>query len=219
MDNIQIGGMTGSGHLRVIKGTDMLPKITAQGKTVTPEDFKSMLSLLERIKAELTTPQRIDDDIETFASYLGNSNEPIYIPIVPFSWSRVNCCDLNVRKAVEQLGGKEIFGFRIWSIPNKYVEADLHCVWERIDGTVVDVTPNVEDDTRTLFLPDPRVITVRFRRKGDKPRLALGGSLGMAVAMITEAEKREVCVYPPDDILWDQSLSYKRLKKGKKKRA
>lgn len=176
--------------------------------------FIHMLTLLNKIsKGELTTPPTIDQDVSSFCVYLRSSQLPIYIPVQPYSWSRVNCCDLNVRKAVNESGGVPVFGFRIWSIPKLYIEADLHCIWQKSDGMLVDITPNIDGENRTLFLPEPKLKTVRLRFKGDKPRLALHPSLQAAVAMMTEREKRIACLYPPDKVLWDTSLSYKRLKK------
>jgi len=177
------------------------------------------MSFMQKIhEGELSTPPKIDEDVDAFRLYVRSSELPFFVPVQPFSWARVNCCDLNVRKAVKETGGKEILGFRIWSIPRWYIEADLHCIWQKPDGEIIDVTPNKDGEQRTLFLPEPKLRTVRLSRRGDKPRLALKESLYEAVAMMIATEKRIRCQYPPDEVLWATSLTYKQMKRQSRKR-
>jgi hypothetical protein len=142
-----------------------------------------------------------------------SQEKPLYLPVKPFLWSRVNCCDLNVQKVVNDNGGEKVYGFKIWSIPKMYIEADLHCVWKEPRGNFIDITPNVDGEEKILFLPDPELTTVRLARKGEKPRLALRDSLIDFVDLKREQEMAVGFVYSPDEVMWKDNISYKRLKK------
>ena len=94
-----------------------------------------------------------------------------------------------------------------------YIEADLHCVWKEPRGNFIDITPNVDGEEKILFLPDPELTTVRLARKGEKPRLALRDSLIDFVDLKREQEMAVGFVYSPDEVMWKDNISYKRLKK------
>ena len=160
----------------------------------------------------LLTPKTIDSDITDFCEYISNNNKPYFLKINPFQWSKVNCCDLNVKKVIREKGGKIIFGFKIWSIPKMYVEASLHCIWEDSNGNLVDITPNEDGEKTVLFLPDSRLNTVRLKRKGDKPRLALKESLKKFINSLVEEEITIHFEYPTDEDIWNSNISYKELK-------
>ena len=49
-------------------------------------------------------------------------------------------CYTNVRKTVSEKGGKPYFGWALTYVPNYFVEALHHCVWEKPDSHIVDVT-------------------------------------------------------------------------------
>jgi hypothetical protein len=167
--------------------------------------------------SKLKTPPRIDSDVDAFCKYVDCTEKPRYLNINPFHWCRVNCCDLNVKKAMKDYGGKAVYGFRLWSLPTMYIEADLHCVWENLDGNLVDITPSIDFETKVLFLPDPKIKTVRFQIRGDKPRLPLRESLYEYVYILTERENEIANAYPSDEEMWNNSISFKRLKKKKRK--
>lgn len=172
------------------------------------------------VNGNLSTPKIIDSDVISFCKYLGNTNNPYYLKTEPFHWSRVNCCDLNVKKATIEQGGEIVFGFKIWSIPKLYIEASLHCIWENSNGDLIDITPNEDGEETVLFLPEPRLNTVRLKSRGDMPILALKETLVEYVNLRIQHERTIGCVYPSDEDIWKSNISYKRLRKklNKKRR-
>lgn len=168
----------------------------------------------------LSTPKIIDSDVTSFCKNLGNANKPYYLNTEPFHWSRVNCCDLNVKKIVKEQGGEIIFGFKIWSIPKLYIEASLHSIWENPNGKLIDITPNEDGEKTVLFLPEPRLNTVRLKREGEKPRFALKETLIEYVNLLIKQQLTIGCMYPSDEDIWKNNISYKRLRKklNKKRR-
>jgi len=170
------------------------------------------------MNGDLKMPPKIDSDVAAFCQYVDCNEKPVYLDIDPFHWCRVNCCDLNVKKAINDYRGKAVFGFRLWSLPTMYIEADLHCVWKNPNGKLIDITPNVDGETKVLFLPDPTIQTVRLMIRGEKPRLALRESLYEYVFLLTERESVIGNAYPSNEEMWKNNLSYKRLKKQKKKK-
>lgn len=172
------------------------------------------------LNGNLSTPKIIDSDVTSFCKYLGNANKPYYLNTEPFHWSRVNCCDLNVKKIVKEQGGKIVFGFKIWSIPKLYIEASLHAIWENSNGELIDITPNEDREETVLFLPEPRLNSVRLKREGEKPRLALKETLVEYVDLLIKQQLTIGCLYPSDEDIWKNNISYKRLRKklNKKRR-
>lgn len=66
-------------------------------------------------------------------------------------------CYQNVRTVVEQEGGKALFGWEVGpngSDPEIGIELHAHSIWQRPDGTLVDITPGLEN---LRFAPSPVV--------------------------------------------------------------
>lgn len=161
-------------------------------------------------KGALSKPIKIDSDIEAFCVCLKNNNKPLFVKIKPFSWSRFNCCDLNVKKIVSKYGGKIIYGYKLYSIPNFYIEGIPHCIWEDLDGNLLDITPSDDLEKEILFLPDEKLFSVRLESDGKKPRLALRESVKDYVQLLIEIKLKEIYLYPSDDDLWNRNHSYRR---------
>lgn len=101
----------------------------------------------------LVVPEHIDERLTAFATRIDNS-APIRINVEPQTDSgHLNCGD-NVARAVSRSGGQAVKGWQVWWIPNVLIEAQAHVVWQRPDGTVVDVTPNQDGKTECVFIPD-----------------------------------------------------------------
>ena len=142
-------------------------------------NFNKDIMFLEKqfVNGNLSTPKIIDPDVTAFCKYLGNTNNPYYLKTEPFHWSRVNCCDLNVKKATRDQGEKIVYGFKIWSIPKLYIEASLYCIQENFNGDLIDITPKEDGEETILFLPETQQNTVRLKCKGNMPRIALKETL------------------------------------------
>jgi hypothetical protein len=65
-----------------------------------------------------------------------------------------HCFD-NVARKVERAGGEIAYGWAIWNMHGLYFEAEHHGVWRKRQGALVDVTPQANNYSKILFLPDP----------------------------------------------------------------
>ena len=63
-------------------------------------------------------------------------------------------CFATVAQKVAQFGGKFMTGWAIWEVPEVFVEAEFHAVWQRPDADLVDLTPRPFPCPQVLFLPD-----------------------------------------------------------------
>lgn len=67
-------------------------------------------------------------------------------------------CFQNVERRVEERGGSSAFGWAIWHLPGLYFEAEHHAVWRNKLGNLIDVSPQLGDRRRLLFLPDESAV-------------------------------------------------------------
>ena len=66
-------------------------------------------------------------------------------------------CHVSVKHVAGKHGGRRVHGWALWLFGQgtaALIVADFHSVWEKPDGTIVDVTPP-KFGTRVLFVPDP----------------------------------------------------------------
>ena len=77
-----------------------------------------------------------------------------YDPLGP-----LGACYWNVERLVREQGGTCVLGWQIEFWPSLYVEAVHHAVWQKSDGTCVDVTQKRPTDHRlfTTFVADESV--------------------------------------------------------------
>jgi len=83
----------------------------------------------------------------------GNKNIPLYVPIKVESYSTINNCFYNVIDKVNFNNGKIIYGWKLHQT-RLMVEAERHAVWKSPNGELVDITPDVECQDKTLFLEE-----------------------------------------------------------------
>jgi hypothetical protein len=83
---------------------------------------------------------------------LGGSTTPVYLSVTPGPEALPGMCYRNVHVECEDAGGTMRFGWLIWEMPGVYLTAEHHAVVQR-DGRLIDVTPQVFDDSTVLFLP------------------------------------------------------------------
>ncbi|NMP30598.1 hypothetical protein HII17_03400 [Thalassotalea sp. M1531] len=100
----------------------------------------------------LTTPPKIDQKVASFCRKL-STQSPVFLDVKPELWSRQCTCEMNVEKYIEEHGGEKLFGFKIWYIKNKYIEAERHVVLKN-DSELIDLTFNTDGETKILFVPD-----------------------------------------------------------------
>ena len=116
----------------------------------------------------------IDDSVRTFCFEVASGNAPIYVQVIPHSGAKQDDCFLNVRKVVRSKGGQIAYGWTIWIWPRVLFDAEHHAVWQKPDGTLVDITPKADREKRILFLPDPgRTYDFETGRRLDNIRKAI----------------------------------------------
>lgn len=108
----------------------------------------------------LTTPKRIDRDVEELALHLGlDIKKAQWLPYKRekgFSAEFGNCT-LNAMVKVKLSGGRLQNGWIFWQDKNpicSFTEAEFHSVWKSPSGQLVDVTPRKDKEREYLFVPD-----------------------------------------------------------------
>jgi len=95
-------------------------------------------------------------------------------------------CFRIVPEQIRAYGGQQVTGWAIWEWPKVLVEAEFHAVWQRPDGSLVDITPREQYFPSILFLPDPQKM---YRgRQVDNVRRPLSNSL-LVRRLITASEE------------------------------
>jgi hypothetical protein len=104
--------------------------------------------------AKHTTPRTVDDVRDFLVRVPGES--PRFIPVRAEPWALENHCDSNcLAKVQREGGGRVVPGWAIWLMPGHFIEAEYHCVYEDSGGSLVDITPKTDGETRILFVPNP----------------------------------------------------------------
>jgi len=101
-----------------------------------------------------TTPSHIVDRFISIAQSVAGTC-PEFIDVEPTRNSKTGFCFQNVEGCVLSNGGKPISGWIVWDWLGVFTELEHHCVWERPDGSIVDITPQRDGERRILFIPDP----------------------------------------------------------------
>lgn len=105
----------------------------------------------------LGPPDTIDAATLAFCAVI-SPHAPFFVPVDPAPNSRVAYCfDNSVAQAAAR-GGAAAYGWAIWRWPGRWFEAEHHAVWRRPDGSLLDVTPQLGNPERILFLPDPEAV-------------------------------------------------------------
>lgn len=111
---------------------------------------------------------------------------PVIVKVEPVAQAGFDNCYFNVAKQVESAGGTIRYG---WSLHQTTMlcEAEHHAVWERQDGTLIDVTPRRDGQLYTHFATDQ---TAAYKGKHiDNVRLNItGNSLVDDLIVISEVQ-------------------------------
>jgi hypothetical protein len=65
---------------------------------------------------------------------------------------KADFCHVSVKDAVMNGGGRRVHGWALWEFEN-HIVGNFHSVWEKPDGTLVDVTPP-KVGNKVMFVPD-----------------------------------------------------------------
>ncbi|RYY29458.1 MAG: hypothetical protein EOP62_01080 [Sphingomonadales bacterium] len=105
----------------------------------------------------LGPPAEIDAAALAFCASI-SPHTPFYVPVAPQPHAKVAYCFDNSVIQAEAQGGAAAYGWAIWHWPGRWFEAEHHAVWRKPDGSFLDVTPQLGDPARILFLPDPEAV-------------------------------------------------------------
>ncbi|HKX77566.1 MAG TPA: hypothetical protein VJM34_03500 [Novosphingobium sp.] len=84
-----------------------------------------------------------------------SSERPIFVRSRPSADAQPSACFDNVARKIERAGGQTAFGWAVWHVPGLYFEAEHHGVWRNRQGALLDVSPQLGQAAKILFLPDP----------------------------------------------------------------
>ncbi|MDO7837410.1 hypothetical protein Q4610_20405 [Sphingobium sp. HBC34] len=100
-----------------------------------------------------TLPKSITPELLSFCQSI-SPERPVYVRSKRSSDAQMSACFDNVARKITRAGGTTAYGWAIWHIPGLYFEAEHHGVWRRRSGELIDVSPQLGDVSKILFLPD-----------------------------------------------------------------
>jgi hypothetical protein len=103
------------------------------------------------------TPADITGPLSALIQELVPDGVAKYVDVKPEKNADLNDCFPLVKERVASSGGKQLFGWALWELPYLFVEAEFHSVWQKTDGSLVDVTPKLNSSDKVLFLHDPNI--------------------------------------------------------------
>ncbi len=93
------------------------------------------------------------EQVEELIKLLPETNTPKIIPLHEELSSDVNFCFQNVKKQVNNFGGAQIFGWKIWK-HSFMIEAEFHSIWRNTSNELIDITPQADNSKQILFVTD-----------------------------------------------------------------
>lgn len=177
---------------------------------LSPVEFLNLRAGLDRLRANLTTPTEINDQVLQFSRLL-SSNGPVFLECQPEFWSRQSCCDINVEKYIEQHGGRALCGYRIWYNGPIYIEGERHVVWTNGEITR-DVSFVDTGETRILFVPDE----LGFSEAPGKVRFAFNDVDKALLAQFEVMERAVPMVKASAQEAWETMPTYEQWLGGKR---
>jgi hypothetical protein len=161
----------------------------------------------------LTTPEQIDTKVKDFCKSISKV-APTYINVSPELWCRQSCCEMNVEKLIEQIGGEKVFGYKIWYMPKSYIEAERHVI-HKLGDVYRDPTFNTDGEEKILFVPDGdqglgyegRRMKIRHGFTNQARRFVERVNLGEAIGNLQRLSNEES---------WQRMISYEDWLAGRR---
>jgi hypothetical protein len=134
-----------------------------------------------------TLPKSLTPELLNFCRSISN-DRPIYVRSKMSSDAKASACFDNVARKIDRAGGTIAYGWAIWHITGLYFEAEHHGVWRNRRGELVDVSPQLGNVSKILFLPD--AFAVYDVRKFRPNVIALANDGALASEFVTLARAR-----------------------------
>jgi len=103
------------------------------------------------------TPAVVTPEILAACRQISPNYIPCFLDVTPLPDCEVCRCYGNADKYVIRYGGKRVEGWDVFTgWEGRYAVFYHHAIWQKPDGTYVDLTPNDGEEDRILFLPHGR---------------------------------------------------------------
>lgn len=103
-----------------------------------------------------TTPTSINKDVLEFCKEIDPSGKLSFVDVIPDEEAKYQECFINVQEYIRKFGGEIQYGWIIWEIPHKFIEAEFHAIWVDKNGKYIDITPKKDGEKIILFLKDSK---------------------------------------------------------------
>lgn len=100
------------------------------------------------------TPAALTDDIRAILARY-SEQEPVRVDVRPYSGAHPFMCYTNAAALAENFGGAAVTGWSVWrhrTLP--ILTLEHHAVYRAPDGSLIDVSPPLDGERATTFLPD-----------------------------------------------------------------
>ena len=161
----------------------------------------------------LTTPSQIDTKVQKFCKSI-SKGAPMFVDVTPELWCRQSCCEMNVDKLIEGLGGEKVFGYKIWYLPKSYIEAERHVV-HKLGDAFRDPTFNTDGEDRVLFVADDDQ-GIGYMGRPMKIRLGFTNKARRFAEMANARESSGRIQRLDSEQSWQRMITYEDWLKGKR---
>lgn len=111
---------------------------------------------MTKIKEPLT-PIINSDSVKLIKDKINSEFEPEYVKVSPVKNGTFQECFDTVENYINANNGKRVLGWALWELPNFFIEAEFHAIWESPTGELKDITRRPTPTSKILFIRDARM--------------------------------------------------------------
>lgn len=168
---------------------------------------------IARLIAMNTVPKNLTPALMTFCREI-SSERAVFIHSKPSSDAQHSACFDNVARKIARAGGQTAYGWAIWHVPGLYFEAEHHGVWRNRQGALLDVSPQLEQVPRILFLPDTTAIYDPKNFRANIFKAANDGPLASEFVLLARARNDIINRYRNDEYVTVRISDADKMKIG-----